>query len=119
MVGELTPHVVSAKICPENQTAAKLFDSRAAQLTKNFSTGRNIKGRRYMSEKRRTRNLSNASFNELTRFRRDSADWKDFGILTDSCSVWLEDDHDRHVEIPRGIFNRLIGQYFKERKFVR
>jgi hypothetical protein len=68
--------------------------------------------------------FADASFDELCAMRYDHSDAGDFSIMTDTNVVWLSEQawgspQKQHIEIPRGIFNRLVGAYLKKRKFVR
>jgi len=67
----------------------------------------------------RTVKPSNCTFNELCKMRRDHTDFGDFSLMTDSGVVWLSEqawgkERKQHIQIPRGVFNRLLLWYQRE-----
>jgi hypothetical protein len=61
-----------------------------------------------------------ASEVDLMRMGRDHATWGDWRIMTDGYRVWLAQQAlghapTRHIEVPKGIFDRLIDAYVKPR----
>lgn len=70
------------------------------------------------------KSLAEVGYNELCALRYDHASCSNFTIMTDSEVVWISEQKagegvEQHIEISRKVFNRLVEQYTKKKKFVR
>ena len=68
--------------------------------------------------------LETGTFKDICRLRRDHYSRNNFTIMTDSTTVWLSEQKLGHeqtqkFEISRKMFNFLVREYQKKRKFVR
>lgn len=71
-----------------------------------------------------TKSFADCSFHELCRFKKDGVDIGDVRIGTDSDTVWITEQKlghppKKYIEVPRGLFNKLVAEYLKQRSFVR
>lgn len=71
-----------------------------------------------------TRDLASfrgANEGEILRMGRDHSTWGDWTIMTDGYRVWVSkqkmgEARTHHIEVPKGVFDRLVDAYTKPRK---